>query len=933
MDSVHKCLALQWVFGLNKDFKGAVHNLSDGNRKNIFYAIGHTGVIYDVERHQQRLLQGHRNPIIATCMSSDRRFIVTADAGEESLIVVWDTYTFLPVTSIPQQQSSGVLALDMSSDALYIVTVSKDQPQELCLWAWTNPECREPQLRAEITSNDLMTCVRFSSDHNHLVVTNGEERVLFWSWLEGEWKYYSARLSAKENGHSSKGLGKFTQSCFVPGTTLACTATVDGDVIMWDDVRSDKQTKSTDKSVLKVVRLHNSGITFITSAGPYIVTGGVEGHVRFMDHQLRMVAWFEELNGGPIISVSFARSVGDGVNMSLEGAKPGASTFTGNEFRCPDFVVSTANAMILDLSSRSFSTADTEFQRGKLLVQGQDHPIMALAAHPSLPRLAIGGYSGNIHLWEYTTKKVLLLSIFKNMLIHTLAFDPKALYLAVGFTNGTVKILDANKLEELQSFKAKTPDCVIHMSFSHDSQYLATADAEGCVALYKYTHRAQDVRKPIEWVYMGRHRSHRAPITGLQFGIVPYGDAPRLVSLGEDKRLVEYNLPDTDIESGLRVRCAHKITQGAIPTGMLWSQDLVVDDKAVPRNKDGKAAVSLDMFLISTNEYKVKTFATDSARQCLKTVLGPTYGGPVNRILSVASQPGAKSKCVVYSTHEKVIGIIKLPLDGNPRSAMGLLAHPLEVSAVVVSHDGKYIFSAGGRDCSVNEWMLDADSLVIDDGRPAKAHFIDVIEGGKHGDFMKEIVDYFYYAQIRSQGEETTKKRTIKGKIPFTQVPNLMRALGYYPSEHEKQYMTFEITTRFGTASGEEIFIDFETFIRLYVNHRPVFGINKKNVERAFAAAGADSVSGIIDRDALFNLLRTRGEALHPMEITNCLKSLIGDDVTGVDVMEEKITARAFAENLLGFEDYDDGSTAAGDGGGLPSAAGVAEDVMSRGSL
>eukprot|EP00759_Apiculatamorpha_spiralis_P029350 PhF_6_TR31520/c0_g1_i3/m.46457 len=927
MDTVHKCLSLQWVFGLNKDFKGAIHNLSDGNRKSIFYAVGHTGVIYDVERHQQRLLQGHRNPIIASCMSSDRRFIVTADAGEESLIVVWDTYTYLPVQSIPQQ-STGVLSLDISSDGLYIVTVSKEHPQELCLWAWTESECTHPQIQTTITAHDLMTSVRFSPDHNHLVVTNGEERVLFWSWLEGAWKFYSAKLTAKESSHGNKGLGKFTQSCFVPGTTLACTATVDGDVILWDDVRSDKHTKATDKTVLKVVRLHNSGITFITCVGQYIVTGGVEGYVRFMDHQLRMIAWYEELNGGPIISASFARSAIDG----QDPVKKGASTFTGTEFRCADFVVSTANAMILDVSSRSFATADTEFQRGKLLVQGQDHPIMGLAAHPSLPRLAIGGYSGHIHLWEYTTKKVLLLSIHKNMLIHTLAFDPKALYLAVGFTNGTVKILDANKLTDLQIFKPKTPDCIIHMAFSHDSQYLATADAEGCVGLYKFTHRAQDVRKPIEWVYMGRHRSHRAPITGLQFGIVPYGDAPRLVSIGEDKRLVEYNLPDTDIESGLRVRCAHKITQGAIPTGMLWAQDLVVDDKAIPRGKDGKATISLDMFIVSTNEYKVKSFATDTSRQCIKTVLGPTYGGPLNRLLAVPAQPGTKSRCVVYSTHEKVIGIIKTPLDGNPRSAMGLLAHPLEVSAVVVSHDGKYLFSAGGRDCCVNQWSLDPDSLVIDDGRPPKEHFIDVIEGGKHGEFMKEIVDYFYYAQIRSQGEETTKKRTIEGKIPFTQVPNLMRALGYYPSEHEKQYMTFEICTRFGKPSNEEIYIDFETFIRLYVNHRPVFGINKKNVERAFLAVGADPVSGIIDRDALFNLLRTRGEALHPMEVTTCLKSLIGDDVTGVEVLEEKITAKAFAENLLGFEDYEDGENGGGAGAEVGSNQG-AEDVMSMGSL
>ena len=70
----------------------------------------------------------------------------------------------------------------------------------------------------------------------------------------------------------------------------------------------------------------------------------------------------------------------------------------------------------------------------------------------------------------------------------------------------------------------------------------------------------------------------------------------------------------------------------------------------------------------------------------------------------------------------------------------------------------------------MNQWAINGDQLKVQDGRPIVDHYIDVVEGGKDGDFMKEIIDYFYYAQIRSQGEETTAKRKIEGKIPFTQV-------------------------------------------------------------------------------------------------------------------------------------------------------------------
>ena len=47
------------------------------------------------------------------------------------------------------------------------------------------------------------------------------------------------------------------------------------------------------------------------------------------------------------------------------------------------------------------------------------------------------------------------------------------------------------------------------------------------------------------------------------------------------------------------------------------------------------------------------------------------------------------SKYVVYSTAEKVVGLMKLPLDGNPSKAMGLIAHPTAISSVSVSRDGR----------------------------------------------------------------------------------------------------------------------------------------------------------------------------------------------------------------------------------------------------
>ena len=64
-------------------------------------------------------------------------------------------------------------------------------------------------------------------------------------------------------------------------------------------------------------------------------------------------------------------------------------------------------------------------------------------------------------------------------------------------------------------------------------------------------------------------------------------------------------------------------------------------------------------------------------------------------------------KYLLYSTEKKVIGLIKLPLDGNPNKTMGLIAHPEEVTDIACSANGQFVFTCGGSDLSVNMWQVD----------------------------------------------------------------------------------------------------------------------------------------------------------------------------------------------------------------------------------
>ncbi|KAJ8779296.1 hypothetical protein J1605_012758 [Eschrichtius robustus] len=56
-----------------------------------------------------------------------------------------------------------------------------------------------------------------------------------------------------------------------------------------------------------------------------------------------------------------------------------------------------------------------------------------------------------------------------------------------------------------------------------------------------------------------------------------------------------------------------------------------------------------------------------------------------------------------------------------------------------------------------------------------------------------ELEDYFYYSQLRSQGIDTMQTRKVSEHICLSELPFVMRAIGFYPSEEKSLGMGFGI--------------------------------------------------------------------------------------------------------------------------------------------
>lgn len=109
------------------------------------------------------------NQISATAYNRKLDVIVTADTGEDSMIVVWDVGTGTPRKTIFNPHPDGVVALDINDDGSMIVTLSKsDVPskQQVSLWKWEEEEPLYITSEMDEKVKHLQKFVKFNHNEN-----------------------------------------------------------------------------------------------------------------------------------------------------------------------------------------------------------------------------------------------------------------------------------------------------------------------------------------------------------------------------------------------------------------------------------------------------------------------------------------------------------------------------------------------------------------------------------------------------------------------------------------------------------------------------------------------------------------------------------------------------------------------------------------------
>ncbi|XP_072290080.1 cilia- and flagella-associated protein 251 [Eucyclogobius newberryi] len=849
-------LTLDWVYGRTPSLP--VLALQDNDQQVALYAAENVAVIYNHTSNSQHILQGHSQNLCSLCVSDDRRWIATADPSP--MILVWDSYSGIPVCSLFHGHSThGFTHMTFSRDTKLLVTLGARDVQHVCVWDWTvntetplfcsdlNPNHGvQKNLVFNSSSSELLSCSR-----THVLLHTLEQKSL---------SCFALRL--RKGGAADPGLpgachsmctadGALVQAVFNWRQPQVLVATAGGSVVVWDRSQGVSQRITPDKVTL--IHLQEAPFTVLTSTDRCLVTGDAEGQVKFLDHDLKLLALFSELQLEPITSISFPPE-------STAGFLMGGPKKEENKMFIRNFMVTSSGSSVLHVTSES--------EEAQTLLEEEPEPIRALCCHPTRP-LLVTGNNCTLKLRDTSSRRTVRQRQFSpEDTISCVTYDCTGSLLALGFCSGSVHLLDSSSLQSdpEQGFTFST-DSIRLLSFSHDAQFLAAADSGLVVSVLRRV-------SELQWETLGRHRSHFSPIQSLMFGLQLDSAQPRLLSLGQDRRLVEYDLENSS-GLGLSIVSSQRVEQRAVPLCMTWYPPLSTEQ----------------FLLLCSDQYKLRLL-NSTTHMCRKVVLGPTYGSPLQQVLVLpkSSQDQSPNYYMAFITQD-MVGLQLLPADGNPFKSQALVCHPCGASFLSASFDGGHVVSAGGAGFTAMSWGVSTEALEAAAalGGPDMEPFYTLLDGGRDGHFFREMEDVFYYIQVRQQGTDSDQTRQVCTTIPLNQVSAMMRAVGFFPSEQEIEELQNEVRfSRYAETGRYVTELDLEDFIKLYVNHRPVFGL-REELEQSFSRLQGNQQN--MQRSDLLQLLQSHGEAMTEDEVLQSFSSLL-------DLSEETDSSRATKSSI-----------------------------------
>jgi len=828
----------------------------------IAFAANHLVIIQDIENDKHFPLIGHRNNLTCLTVSKCKRWTVSGDHGNGSSVIIWDNATYEGIQILDQvsfpELGSGIAAVSFLKDAKTLVVLSAESILSFWRWSLDKPflfgviELDQP---VSLLNPPFIISTQIEEKNHQLVITFPQSTVFLQVQetneevnIDGEIITRECIRHAKETlvpdedeiGTLREGW-MFGSSNFISKTKIVTHFTQGFGALLISE-KVENSIRWRHKKMIKFCEKPLTSVDIFTGKDtfPVIAISDATGHVRFLSPELKILFWLKRpiLNG--LTNIKFTEKKLESLGLEAEGEE---STVEKGEFVAPPFSAMTSSGCIFGVDEG----------RPHLVFEGAPDGDIRLIAHPTRDLIVVAG-THEIRLMSVDNRgRCLVRTTYESEEICALTFSASGGELSIGCASGKNYQLDTLSLCELSKLKLSTHS-IQDIIYSQSGLYFAAADASFAVTLWE-----RDQITSNNWKEMGRFRPHSRKIVQLLF-INEYG-VERLLSMGEDRKLVEYV-----IEDKLRIHSQYKIEADVLPTCLIQ----------YPAQRDEE-----EFLLTSNNQFKLRLFnqSTKLPRRITNT---QKYDSPITKLIS---RPN--NLPVLAFTTKTCFGVMLLPIDGNPNREYAILANPGGITGAAAGTNS-VVTSGPGVILSwkINEPALDKHRMR---GGLGMAPFYNLLEENE----FKLLQNVFYFCQLEAQGLDTETERRVSRSIPLRKVADAVRALGWFPSELQIEELHQEIKfSQFHKTQEQVTEVDLDDFIKLYLNHRPVDQLSHEEVEAAFKVLG----NGSMNPGELMHTLENYGEKMSSKEFAECIEKLCGGRAFS-DLLH--ISPQDFTERIL----------------------------------
>ncbi|XP_045677967.1 echinoderm microtubule-associated protein-like 5 isoform X1 [Phyllostomus hastatus] len=409
----------------------------------IVYHVAAVGVIYNRQQNTQRFYLGHDDDILCLAIHPVKDYVATGQVGRDPSIHIWDTETIKPLSVLKGCHQYGVCAVDFSADGKRLASVGIDDSHTIVLWDWKRGE----KLSTTRGSKDKIFVVKMNPCVPDKLITAGIKHMKFWRRAGGGLigrKGYMGTLGKND-----------TMMCAVYGWTeeMAFSGTSTGDVCIWRDI-----------FLVKTVKAHDGPVFSMHALEKGFVTGGKDGIVALWDDSFERCLKTYAIKRAALAPGSKGLLLED--NPSIRAISLGHG----------HILVGTKNGEILEVDKSGPVT---------LLVQGHmEGEVWGLATHPYLPICATVSDDKTLRIWDLSPSHCMLAVRKLKKGGRCCCFSPDGKALAVGLSDGSFLMANADTLEDLVSFHHRR-DIISDIRFSPGSgKYLAVASQDGFADIY-----------------------------------------------------------------------------------------------------------------------------------------------------------------------------------------------------------------------------------------------------------------------------------------------------------------------------------------------------------------------------------------------------------------------------------------------------------------